>query len=166
MKKTILSLGSLKAAHAAIFGKADQKEGKKSEETSEDKGDDAGGEGDGSAEEDSEEKADGESEKQEDKKADEKKATVAAADTQPKGVFLSNEDYAVVTELASEAVSLREENKGLKAKADLWESYQAALHGVKPKADTAGAKGTEEKDESKDPHADLKAKYPNLMKDI
>ena len=162
MKKPILSLANLKAAHAAIFGTgADQKEGKKSEEASGEKGetDDAGDEGDGSAE-DSEKKADVNT-ANEGEKEDEKKAN-----TQSKGVFLSTEDYAVVTELASEAVQLREENKGLKAKADLWESYQAALHGVKPGADSAGAKGKEEKSESKDPNAALREKYPNLMAGI
>lgn len=156
MKKPILSLANLKAAHAALFGNS--KEGKKSEEASEDKGTGEKGE-DSAADDDA--AADSE---QKEEKADETKET--KADTQPKGVFLSTQDYAVVTELASEAVQLREENKGLKAKADLWESYQAALHGVKPGADSAGAKGKEEKAESKDPHAELKAKYPKLMEGI
>ena len=83
-------------------------------------------------------------------------------------VSMSLEDYDKLVTMASLAIDATEENKGLKAKADRWDSYQAALGGGKPAADTAGAKadGAKADDTVIDEYADLRKKHSKLMDGI
>lgn len=83
-------------------------------------------------------------------------------------VSMSLEDYDKLLSMASLAIEATEENKGLKAKADRWDAYQAALGGGKPSADSAGAKADDSKaeDSATDEYADLRKKHSKLMADI
>jgi len=94
-----------------------------------------------------------------------KEASVISAGN---AVSMSLDDYDKLVSMASLAIQATEENKGLKAKADRWDAYQAALGGGKPAADTAGAKadGDKSDDTVTDEYADLRKKHGNLMAGI
>jgi hypothetical protein len=78
------------------------------------------------------------------------------------------EDYDTLISMASLAESAQQTNAGLKAKADNWDAYQAALGGGKPSSDSAGAKADESKADvsAQDENADLRKKYGKIMDDI
>ena len=83
-------------------------------------------------------------------------------------VSMSLEDYDKLVSMASLAIEATEENKGLKAKADRWDAYQAALGGGKPSSDSAGAKAGDSKadDTVTDEYAELRKKHGSLMAGI
>lgn len=125
------------------------------------------------SEEDPDEKDDADQDKKkEDKKkksdssdSDEKQAESEEKEASTVGsVHLALDDYNGLIALASKAKSALAENKTLKAKAAQWDSYQAALSGTKPGADTAGAK-TQKQANDQDPDAGLREKYGSLMED-
>jgi len=93
-------------------------------------------------------------------KTDEKEADAIGS------VRLALDDYNGLLALATSAKSANAENKKLKAKADKWDAYQAALSGGKPAADSAGAKAEEKEDAPVDEYAGLRTKYGSLMSDV
>ena len=155
------SLGQLKAVFNAFIGADDKKittDVTPDKDDSTDSGDDA-----------DDDKSD-ESEKKEEKKVETetgKDPQGSATVVQENVVNLSIEDYDMLMTMANSAVSAKEENKGLKVKADRWDAYQAALGSGKPAADTAGAKADKASDnQGDDDLAELRKKHGALMADI
>ena len=114
-----------------------------------------------------------EEETTEEEETDTEEETVEEEKADPKAgekntVVLALEDYQKLVALASTAKSATAESKKLKAKADKWDSYQAALNGGKPAGDSAGAQVTDEvegNEEQKELDR-LSKKYGSLMADI
>ncbi|MDQ6479811.1 hypothetical protein [Dyadobacter sp. LHD-138] len=156
------SLGQLKAVFNAFIGADDKKS---ATDVKPDKANDSTDAGDDAADDKSDD-----SKKKEEKKVE----TETAKDPQGSAnvvqgnvVNLSTEDYDMLMSMANSAVSMKEENTALKAKADRWDAYQAALGSGKPAADTAGAKADKASDnQGDDDLAELRKKHGALMADI
>lgn len=165
------SLGQVLASFQSVIGITGEK--KATTETTTEKTDATSDKADADADPDKtedkadESKTDGDSEK---RAESQKVETTKEASSLQIGnsVSMSLEDYDKLLSLASLAIEATEENKGLKAKADRWDAYQAALTGGKPSSDSAGAKADEFKADSTvtDEHADLRKKHGALMADI
>lgn len=82
-------------------------------------------------------------------------------------VTLALEDYDKLVALASETKTTRKANAALKAKADKWDEYQAALVGGKPASDSAGSKAEADQEATPtDEYAELRKKHGKLMDDV
>ena len=122
-------------------------------------------ESDGESDDDDDDDEDKDAKKKDKKKAETDSETGENKAETANMVHLALDDYTKLIALASTAKDATAENKKLKAKADEWDNYQAALSGTKPGADTAGAKAEDQKNDSTDPDAGLRAKYGSLMED-
>lgn len=156
------TLGQLKAVFNAFIGTDDKKT---AADVTPDKVDDSTDSGD-----DADDDKSDDSEKKEEKKVETdtaKDLKGSATVVQGNVVNLSTEDYDMLMTMANSAVSIKEENTALKAKADRWDAYQAALGSGKPAADTAGAKADKSNDDKGDDDlAELRKKHGALMADI
>jgi hypothetical protein len=151
MNKARMTLGQL---FARITGSTIEESEKPSGEEKKDSADESTGEESGEESEDPEPKKEG---GQEEKKPE----AAAPANT----VSMSLADYNTLCAFAKDSVAAREENVALKAKADKWDTYQAALTGGKPSSDTAGSKN-EAADETVDEHEALRKKHGALMEGL
>ena len=122
--------------------------------------------------EDSDDDSDDEGDQEKGKKKEKKKAETTEPESDdntaetPNTVRLALEDYDKLIALASKAKTATAENKKLKAEADEWDNYQAALSGTKPTADSAGADAkADEQTNSTGPDAEFRKKYGSLMED-
>lgn len=163
MNKKFMSLASLFKSQKEDADESDSKEAAKKKSPSKDE--------DSDDDDDSDDEKEDKAKKDEKKKSAETEKPISEESDDSKSARIDNsvhlalDDFTQLMALASTAKSATAENKKLKAKADEWDNYQAALSGTKPGADTAGAKAEEQTQDSKDPHAGLRAKFGSLMED-